>query len=755
MVKKFLSVFAVASTMLATSCSNEEFGNSLNGNEADVTFTAQLPEGLQSRSFGDGTTANTLSYAVYLKQQNDNWALTTAGKNDEAINMSKTVSLRLVNGNTYQVVFWADAYNETSETSPVYKFNTSDRKVEVNYNNITSNEEKLDAFFAVEEITVNGASSKNVELKRPFAQLNIGTSDLAAATTAGTTVTKAGIKVKAYQTLNFDGTVEGLSESEVTFDLADLPTGETFPVAGNKYLTMNYLLMPVDKETYNVTVFYDNAQVPERTFKNVPLQRNYRTNIYGNLLTSNEDLNVEINPVFGGENNISTSDGSVSGNLETDTEGRYHIKSAADFAYLMSTTQKANPAYLGKTIILDTDIDFAGQTITGVGSEVCNFAGNFDGNGHTISNFVIDQNNRNFYGGLFNQMTTANSSVKNLKVKGATVIAQKMAGIIASSVESSATVENCHVENCIVVATLKKAGAITGYTAGGTVKNCTAKNSFVYCADQTVAESDDIVGYINTGSTVSDNTATDVTVVRGTVPALISTAEEFAALTNENVEIHFVKDITMNNSFATKQFSNKDINVYGHGHTISNLPKPLFNFYGGTIKVADLNVTNSTIGANSDVLGCGAIAEQAQWCNLTMTNCNVSKTKIESNVNTRYGLLVGYLIGGGTITNCSVTNCEVKVSSGAVGGIVGHEARQSGYTNSLSISDCTVSGTKLETSDSNDWRVGEIIGTVVGTATSINNCKTSGNTLKQTNKTAPEGQSSLYGRISDGNITIN
>lgn len=168
-----------------------------------------------------------------------------------------------------------------------------------------------------------------------------------------------------------------------------------------------------------------------------------------------------------------------------------------------------------------------------------------------------------------------------------------------------------------------------------------------------------------------------------------------------------------------------------------------------------MNVTNSTVAANSGQLGCGAIVEKAEWCNLTMANCNVSETKIESNVDTRYGLLVGYLIGGGSITNCSVTNCEVKVSSGAVGGIVGHEARQDGYTNSLSISDCTVSGTKLETSDSGDWRVGEIIGTVAGTETSINNCNTSGNTLTQTNKTAPNGQSSLYGRVSGGNVTIN
>lgn len=65
MGKKFLSAFAIASMVLATSCSNEDLNSGLNGTESNVTFTAQLPAGLQSRSFGDGTTANTLSYAVY------------------------------------------------------------------------------------------------------------------------------------------------------------------------------------------------------------------------------------------------------------------------------------------------------------------------------------------------------------------------------------------------------------------------------------------------------------------------------------------------------------------------------------------------------------------------------------------------------------------------------------------------------------------------------------------------------------------
>ena len=42
----------------------------------------------------------------------------------------------------------------------------------------------------------------------------------------------------------------------------------------------------------------------DKEFKNVPVQRNYRTNIYGNIYTSQSDWTVEIKPEFGGENNL-------------------------------------------------------------------------------------------------------------------------------------------------------------------------------------------------------------------------------------------------------------------------------------------------------------------------------------------------------------------------------------------------------------------------------------------------------------------
>ena len=79
------------------------------------------------------------------------------------------------------------------------------------------------------------------------------------------------------------------------------PDYESFPKEGYKYLSMDYLLVGPKQKT-NVNVQWqisDGAGTAiERTFANVPVQGNYRTNIYGSLLTSTSDFNVEIDPAF-------------------------------------------------------------------------------------------------------------------------------------------------------------------------------------------------------------------------------------------------------------------------------------------------------------------------------------------------------------------------------------------------------------------------------------------------------------------------
>ena len=193
------------------------------------------------------------------------------------------------------MLFWAQA-----DGAP-YTFNTATKKVTVNYEAAVGQDEKRDAFFKAETLTVNGTIDKTIQLKRPFAQLNIGAQDFEDAKKAGFEATQTTVTVdNVYTTLNLlTGAVE--DETSVTYAAANLPT-EGFPVSltpAAKYMSMDYLLVAADKALTNVTFTATNgSHNVERHYTNVPVQRNFRTNIYGNILTEDANFNIEIVPGF-------------------------------------------------------------------------------------------------------------------------------------------------------------------------------------------------------------------------------------------------------------------------------------------------------------------------------------------------------------------------------------------------------------------------------------------------------------------------
>ena len=291
MTKKILFGMMAATMMFATSCENELDLGTNAGENAQVTFSVGTPE-IATRAYSDGQTATVLQYAVYDAEGNE---LTDLTVTDAEIHGSTTVNLQLTTGNTYSVIFWAAA-----ENAP-YTVDFGAKTMTVDYGSAVSNDETRDAFYKYHTFTVKGAQTETIELKRPFAQLNIGTADYAASTSAGYTPVNSAVTVKSiYNTLNlWDGEVSG--ETEVTYDYAAIAKNEAFPVAGYEYLAMNYLLVAADKALVDVEFAYtetDATAAKTRTVGSVPVQRNYRTNIYGNLLTSDVDINVEIKPEY-------------------------------------------------------------------------------------------------------------------------------------------------------------------------------------------------------------------------------------------------------------------------------------------------------------------------------------------------------------------------------------------------------------------------------------------------------------------------
>ncbi len=291
-MKKIISIIAGLAALLAVSCSREQ---NVAGNKVTVSFVAEAPAGITTKAYSDGYTATTLYYAVYAEDKQD------VVEQGEAtfIDLKTTVDLTLVIGKTYDIIFWAQ-----NQTAP-YNFDMSTQTVTANYTDVDANDEVLDAFYkTVDSYKVEGPAAEKITLTRPFAQINVGISDEAIAAQSFITVEQSSMAVAGIcNKLNLkDGSVSG-EEAEVTFELAPIPSGvnDKITIAEKvyDYMEMNYVLVPADKKLTNVKfTLQTNEHAIDYALTNVPLQRNYRTNIYGDLLTDPTAWNIEIGPAY-------------------------------------------------------------------------------------------------------------------------------------------------------------------------------------------------------------------------------------------------------------------------------------------------------------------------------------------------------------------------------------------------------------------------------------------------------------------------
>lgn len=347
-MKRINYIFAAALAILACGCNKEQVTEAVpDGAEVGVTFTAELP-GMQTKAIGDGLTAKNLIVEVYEDETG------AAGTHIAALHQTATftalkadVKFSLVKGKTYHFIFWAQA-----EGAP-YTFNPETKKVAINYTG-AANDEKRDAFYAVKTLKVTGPATEPVQLHRPFAQVNFGTSDSAAATVAGVTPT-ASLFTATDAASSFDVFAgEGTDPVSVSFTEATLPAEQLTLKDGKSYtyLAMNYFI-PAGKlsETHvsNLSATFKGAS--DDVVISVPsakVQANYRTNIVGNLLTDQVVFNVEIVPAFEDETTIDIENITTAADLRTALANGHSAKLAADI-----TIDETISVPAGKDVILD------------------------------------------------------------------------------------------------------------------------------------------------------------------------------------------------------------------------------------------------------------------------------------------------------------------------------------------------------------------------------------------------------------------
>lgn len=352
-MKKFIfSALAAIGLLLSPSCSDENEVLSGSDNEALVSFNVQLAGGIQTKtddtqtSLGNGRKANMLYVKVY-EYTADNTSGTYIPGLDQEVpvnDLSATVKVTLVKGKQYNFLFWAQ-HEEEGWVNP-YSIDENGT-ITVTYG--LSNDEKRDAFVGTKTgYIVSTSATENVELTRPFAQLNFLTTsdDIKSAAKAGivedasTSVTlQTSVTIPNVATtynpftgeigggenvtttffantamFNFSYSVQGGIESysllisndpgsvESTVKLSSTDT-ETYYVLATNYFLVN----PANASGTNGSTLLSTAKLkianshyPGLEVTNVPVKMNHRTNIYGALLSVTGNINVSVEAGFSG-----------------------------------------------------------------------------------------------------------------------------------------------------------------------------------------------------------------------------------------------------------------------------------------------------------------------------------------------------------------------------------------------------------------------------------------------------------------------
>lgn len=829
---------ALAGLLLAGSCQREELAPATEGNV--VTFEVSVPE-IATKALGDAVSnIDDLVYAVYwteaesLEQLQDSPALQGSlnllYKKNYTVNPfngtgKTTVNVELLNDKNYIVLFWA----QVSET---WVAGDNFDLIRVSYPaNMQANSNNYAAFSGVSFISKNNLSGKkDVTLKRPFAQLNIGT-----------TLPND----KTGEEHNFDVTIEGTSvkvknagtsfnlikqvaegnatvDAPVTFAEAAAPTNPDRTdgklVVNNTpytYVAMNYVFANGNVEVDYVINLGNYHGTVKNTVSNVPVAANYRTNIIGNLLTSDVKYNVTLDDDWAGEYYGEPWVEIPPYNAETKT---YTVTTDLQLLWIAQQVNSGAKTFEGETVQVAADIDLENILWSPIGtSTTVTFKGMFEGvsltkSGETyptISNFKIENGDKSgFFGVLCN-----GGKVRNLNFSNVTISGERQLGVVAGELYGNLetpTIENVTVENANITAIPVKTGDVydNGDKVGGIagligqnayIKDCTVSNS-------TFKAYRDMGGIVGTtqydySSKIVGNTVKDLTFIvtsHFTPYADNSEAGHYAAIrggrrsnagdviednTTENEPSVFVESSngaaydSVNKVYSVTAPEGLAVALSGAGaagagnHTINiacnldmtNVEWTPINVdgYNGA-DIVTVNGNGNTINGLKAALFEGGFAGGSGIVinGLTIENAQMIATNTQG-----YGAFVNCADSMDEITliNCHLKNSTIitpndGAAESRIGGLVGWTA---GYNNQndgpvdsyITIQNCSVTGCTLKGAGSIGGICGHA-GANAATFTTIENCTVTGNTLVSTD----DGDwrvGAIVGTANNGQCVIN
>ena len=375
---------AAATLLLLTSCQRDELqGGSISGEEVSVSISATMPidGGAVVKSDtepGDGSLANRCIMQIYYLPDGESGSADPIPYGDRvtvAVSGMKALfpDQRLVSGHDYRFVFWADHVTDNSSTEalaqdlhydteefPIVSFK-EDEDGTLSY---SSNDDTRDAFFAAEVESISGPSSLSFDLKRPFGQLNIITTDWGAIPDdVVKQLRPSNVKLEFKSLPNSIDLVSGEVTGSVKISSEVVPVSQVPLNGDSKQLSFDYIFAKDVEQTvladFTMNFLLDDGTdvTDPYTFTNIPVQRNYQTNVSGNLLTDRTGIEVEVVPNF------------KDPALVYDTEEFYNVMEKGGYVALADDITITDDAPVVIDGGVDVIINLAGHTITRSGED--------------------------------------------------------------------------------------------------------------------------------------------------------------------------------------------------------------------------------------------------------------------------------------------------------------------------------------------------------------------------------------------------
>ncbi len=308
MNKNLFKTFAIAAmAVLAGACAKEQVGPS-DGETTEVSFNVEVPGvSMVTKGISDAASVNELICQLFIKEGNDYKLIQTYNAPVEAKKAS--LNMTLVKKQRYYVAFWAQAKGTGY-------YNTENlQSVTINYDAVKANDPQMDAFWSSVELNLPALTEAelkkktNVTLYRAVAQVNFGskTFDRAdALSVKESTISMTGVPNIFNALFGAKDNAYSGSVDQVTYKTNATITGEKLVVGGTDYDYLATAYVFASKlgslTTASAKFTLTNGKSTTVDLANVPIKRNMRTNILGNLLTFDAEWHVTVDSEFKGGN---------------------------------------------------------------------------------------------------------------------------------------------------------------------------------------------------------------------------------------------------------------------------------------------------------------------------------------------------------------------------------------------------------------------------------------------------------------------